>query len=231
MMVAMRRKTAKTATVKPEGPPKPPRVEPPAVSWEELLARAEASLDENGVATQAKREAAAEKCRARMEERGVRPSWNLDGVRRALAEYYRDCVLGECERGFRRVFAECGVHASDLFDAEGANPELRMVYEYIQKRRDEITRSEAKDLSRQAQAAQRRLVTEEGCDLNQRAVEVSLRATMKDIYGEDEKGGGGSDDKKGITYKFVNLTANWIVGPSEIAKQLKARPQAEAIDV
>ena len=58
------------------GPAEEPPV--PAVSWEELLARAKASLDERGLERQAKREAAAERIRARNERNGV--ELKFDGV-------------------------------------------------------------------------------------------------------------------------------------------------------
>ena len=64
-----------------------------------------------------------------------------------------------------------------------------------------------------AQESQLRLITEDGCDLNQRAVEVSLKATMRDVYGESNEVGPAKDGKAGITYNFPNMTLNWIVAP------------------
>lgn len=202
----------------------------PEVSWEELLARAEAALDDKGLEAKERREAAAAKKLRRMRERGVEPKWDVGGIRRALAAYYADCVLGECRRGFRKVFASAGVVCADFFDARDAYPELRMVFEYIQAKRSEMAQTEAEELSRQAQAAQKRLVTEEGCELNQRAVELSLKATMKGVYGDGDAGGE-RDAKKSVTYLFPNMRATWIVAPSEAAKRIEAKPEPEVIDV
>ena len=202
----------------------------PEVTWEELLARAEAALDDKGLEAKERREVAAAKKLRRMKERGIEPKWDVPGIRRALAAYYADCVLGECVLGFRKVFAAAGVVCADFFDARDAYPELRMVFEYIQAKRIELTQTEAEELSRQAQAAQKRLVTEEGCELNQRAVELSLRATMKGVYGDGDTGGE-KDAKKSVTYLFPNMKATWIIAPSEAAKQLEAKPESEPIDV
>lgn len=194
----------------------------PAVSWEELLARAEAALDEKGLEAQERRRVAGEKKLRRLKERGLDPKWDVPGIKRALAAYYADSVLGDCRLGFRKIFAAAGVVSADFFDARDAYPELRLVFEYIVAKRKEISQTEADELSRQAQASQKRLVTEDGCDLNQRAVELSLKATMPGVYG-DSGGEKGGEKGKQIVYKFENLTANFIMSPSELAaKKLDA---------
>ena len=208
--------------------------EVPAVEWGWLLSRAMASLDEQGLERQAKREAAAERIKARMAKRGVKVGYDLDGVRRALAAYYSDVILSDRPKGFRKVFAEAGVMPSDFFDARETYPEFRLVYEYIYGRIKEVVATEAAEDVRQAQASQRRLVTEEGCELNQRAVELSLKATMKDVYGDGggSCGGGEADAKKAISYSFPNMTINWLVAPKEVPKQVEIRPVdgSEVID-
>ena len=203
---------------------------PPAVSWGDLLAKAEGALDEKGLEAQERRKVTAGKYLRKLAERGISPKWDLDGIRRALAAYYADYVLGDASLGFRRVFADCGVPCSDFLDARDAYPELRMVFEYIQAKRMELTQTEAEELSRQAQAAQKRLVTEEGCELNQRAVELSLKATMKGVYGDGE-GASAADAKKSVTYSFPNMRATWIIAPPDMAKRLEGKAQPEAIDV
>ena len=157
----------------------------PEVTWEALRSRAEAALDDKGIEAQERRKAAAERISRRMKERGIEPVWDVRGVERALAAYFADYVLGDGRKGFRKVFAECGVSVADFLDARDTHPDLRMVYDYIHRQGAGVASIEALELNRQAQGAQKRLVTEEGCELNQRAVEVSLRATMKDVYGDD----------------------------------------------
>ena len=205
---------------------------PPAVSWADLLAKAEGALDEKGLEAQERRKVTAGKYLRKLAERGISPKWDLDGIRRALAAYYADYVLGDASRGFRRVFADCGVPCSDFLDARDAYPELRMVFDYIQRQGKSIAGIEAEELNRQAQNSQKRLVTEEGCELNQRAVELSLKATMKGVYGDSEADKDAAK-RKPIVYKFENLTANFIMSPGELAaKKLDgSTPVSEVVDV
>lgn len=210
------------------GPAEEPPV--PAVGWDELLARAKASLDERGLERQAKREAAAERIRARNARNGVGLKFDGDGVRRALAAYYCDIVLGDRPRGYRKVFRDEGVVPSDLWLCEKVDADVMLVNEYVNAEMHRAMRADAEEAGRLAQMSQRRLVTEEGCELNQRAVEVSLKATMKDVYG-DGADSSAQDSKRGISYSFPNMTLNWIVAPAELAKGVAAKPEAEAIDV
>ena len=204
----------------------------PGVTWEELLGRAQAALDEHGLEKQAKREKTAEKYLALLAKREITPTWDLEGVKRALAAYFCDIVLGEGRpKGFRGVFASEGVVVTDLWDSMDAYPEIRLVYEYILRQMKRSAEASAQELVGQAQRAQERLVTEDGCDLNQRAVELSLKATMRGVYGDGEKDGGASDAKRGISYSFPNMTVNWIVSPAELGKRVEAKPQPEVIDV
>ena len=202
----------------------------PAVSWEELVARAEAALDEHGVEAHERRVAAAERISARNAKRGVSVKIDVGGVRKALVACYADYMAGG-KSGVLKVFADAGVRYVDFRDGRALHPEFTLVMEYLKGVRDDVLRQAAEDLKSQAQDAQRRLVTEDGCELNQRAVELSLKATMKDVYGEDGGSGGGGDAKKSISYIFPNMTVNWIVAPGELARKVGAKPQPEAIDV
>ena len=201
------------------------------VTWDELLARAKASLDERGLERQAKREASAERIRRRNERNGVVLKFDRDGVRRALAAYYCDIVLGDRPRGYRKVFAEEGVVPSDLWLCEKVDADVMLVNEFINGEMHRAMRADAEEAGRLAQMSQRRLVTEEGCELNQRAVEVSLKATMRDVYGDGERDGDAK--RKPIVYRFENLTANFIMSPGELAeKRLDgATPVSEVVDV
>lgn len=237
-MRGMRRKCAKNKTVEADAEVKAPveavssSADPavPAVSWEELLARAEAALDEHGVEAHEKRVAAAERISARNAKRGISVSIDVEGVRRALVACYQDYMAGG-KSGVLKVFADAAVRYVDFRDGRALHPEFTLVMEYLKGVRDEIVRQAAEDLKSQAQDAQRRLVTEEGCGLNQRAVELSLKATAREVYGDGEGGGAGGDAKKAISYSFPNMTVNWIVAPGELSRRIEAKPQPETIDV
>lgn len=206
-----------------------PKVAP--IGWDELLARAEASLDEAGMEKVAKRKAVAEKIRRRMAERGQKEFVDVEAMKRALCAYWADATGGGPMRGWRRVFAESGAKTGDfLGGATDRFPDLNTAFRYIQGLIGNMAREDAAETVAIAQAGQRRLLTEDGCELNQRAVELSLKATMRDVYGDGE-GGGASDAKKSVTYSFPNMKATWIIAQPGVAERIAAKPEPEAIDV
>ncbi len=202
----------------------------PTVTWDELVERAEAELDENGVASMEKRRHVAEKKWRRLKERGLRMNADCESVKRALVAYYVDCFEAARSTGVRKVFARCGARIVDYTDGKDYWPELWLVMDYISRNRKERDRLLAEEAGSLAQESQMRLVTEEGCELNQKAVEVSLKATMKDVYGDGE-GGGASDAKKSVAYSFPNMRATWIIAQPGVAERIAAKPEPEAIDV
>ncbi len=231
MIAAMRRKCARSLTGVADVEESAP-VGSPSVTWEQLFGYAELDLDEKGEESWAKSQAAAKKKWRRAKERGLAVSFPVEKVKAALVDYYGNRVGGaERMRGISKIFAEHGVTTDALFVGQDYHPELRLVYEYITRASQKVTRARAIDTGYAAQLAQERLVTEEGCELNQRAVELSLKATVKDVYGDGEEAGGGSDAKKGISYNFPNMTVNWIVAPAELARRVEAKPAAEVVDV
>ena len=196
--------------------------------WDALLERAMGALDEHGEELYARRCGAAGKKRARNDKQGIRLKIDMDGVKRALVAYYEGCVgLTEFKR-FTEAFSEENVATADYFDGVSLYPELWVVLEYVQRLRDSVARTEAMDSAREAQKAQRRLVTEEGCRLNQRAVEVSLRATMKDVYGEGAVGEAEGSGRPQVVYNLPNLTVNMITAPTGLIGASKAAEVIEA---
>lgn len=210
-----------------------PAEDPPAasVTWDELVERAEAELDENGVSSMEKRRHVAEKKWRRLEERGLKMNADCVAVKRALVAYYADCFEAARSVGVRKVFARFGARIVDYTDGKDYWPELWLVMDYISRNRKERDRLLAEEAGSLAQESQMRLVTEEGCELNQKAVEMSLKATMKDVYGDGPEAGDAK--RKPIMYNLPGLTVNMIMPPSELeAKRLDgATPVSEVIDV
>lgn len=202
----------------------------PSVTWEDLVERAGAELDENGVTSLEKRRHVAEKKWRRLEERGLRMNVDCDRVKQALVAYYADCFEAARSLGVRKVFARCGARIVDYTDGKDYWPELWLVMDYISRNRKERDRILAEEAGSLAQESQMRLVTEEGCELNQKAVEVSLKATMKDVYGDGDEASA-SDAKKSVTYSFPNMRATWIIAQPGVAERIAAKPEPEAIDV
>ena len=227
----MRRKCAKSLTgVSDASVESAPESPVPRITWEELLARAEADLDERGREGYAKCRASAERHAKLNEGCGVRI--DVDGVRGVLVDYYEQCVGHSSQIGLRRLFAARKVRFDDYSSGRKCHAEFGLVMEYAKKVRDALAREEAAELMSEAQAAQKRLVTEDGCDLNQRAVELTLKATMKDVYGDGDADRGDSK-RKPIVYKFENLQVAMIMSPAELAaKKLDgATPVSEVVDV
>jgi len=208
--------------------------------WGRILAMAEASLDEQGEERLEKWRNVAAKRQKRMAKLGIRETADIDAMRRALCAYYAD-MLGDNRRvkGIKKVFAEAGASFGDFVGgAKDRYADLNLVYTYIQRLVREAAEADAVETVQLAQDGQRRLLTEDDCKLNQRAVEVSLKATMRNVYGEDGGGaGGGGRDKTAISYNFPNMTLNWIVAPGKGGDSVKVSLEkqkaeiAEAIDV
>lgn len=205
--------------------------------WGRILAMAEASLDEQGEERLEKWRNVAAKRHKRMAKLGIDEKADIDAMRRALCDYYADMMGdGMRHKGIKKVFAEAGASFGDFVGgAKDRYADLNLVYTYIQRLVREAAEADAVETVQLAQDGQRRLLTEDDCKLNQRAVEVSLKATMRNVYGED--GGGGGRDKTAISYNFPNMTLNWIVAPGKGGDSVKVSLEkqkaeiAEAIDV
>ena len=205
----------------------------PQMTWGELVARAEADLDEKGRESYAKATVAAEKHVRRATEAGKWFEPDVGGVQKVLVAYYEK-VTGAREDypGFKQLFAKFGVRFDDYSSGRKGHAEFGMVMEYVRRIRNDLAREEAMELVSDAQEAQKRLVTEDGCELNQRAVELSLKATMRDVYGDgDDKKD--AEKRKPIIYNLPGLTLNMIMSPAELAaKKLDGKKLAsEVIDV
>lgn len=201
-------------------------------SWEDLVEMAEAALDDEGETKMEKRRRTAEKKIRRMKERKIREVVDVGALRKGLCAYYADVTGGGKVKGFRKVVSEFGVSVGDYFGgAEDRYADLKLVHEYIRGLMVAMAKDDAEETVMLAQAAQRRLITEEGCGLNQRAVEVSLKATMKDMYGPGDENG--DEKRKPVVYNLPGLTLNMIMSPGELtAKNLDgSRLVSEVIDV
>ncbi|MBQ4199003.1 MAG: hypothetical protein II649_03885 [Kiritimatiellae bacterium] len=229
--MAKKAKTTKHAKRAAASEPKPPAPPVPSVTWDELVELAEADLDENGLASLEKRRHVAEKKWRRLKERGLPMRIDFDGAKRGLVAYYADCFDSVRTMGARKVFASVGARLVDYTGGVDFMPELWLAMDYICRHRRERDRILAEEAGSLAQESQMRLVTEEGCELNQKAVEVSLKATMKDVYGEEKDGGGKGGSK--VMYNLPGLTVNMIMSPEELAaKQLGGGEKvSEVIDV
>lgn len=186
-------------------------------TWKQLVGMARLAMEDENEELVKKHEAMAARRQKFMYDNFIEETADLAALRRGLLEYYCE-VVTTTSRDVRGAFKRVGANYGDLHGGVlNRCFELWVVREYIVKLRGKIARAVAEESASVAQESQLRLITEDGCELNQRAVEVSLKATMRDVYGESNEVGTAKDGKAGITYNFPNMTLNWIVAPGAAA--------------
>lgn len=185
-------------------------------TWKQLVGMARLAMEDENEELMKKHEAMAARRQKFMYDNFIEETADLAALRRGLLEYYCE-VVTTTSRDVRGAFRRVGANYGDLHGGVlNRCFELWVVREFIVKLRGKIARAVAEESASVAQESQLRLITEDGCELNQRAVEVSLKATMRDVYGESNEVGPAKDGKAGITYNFPNMTLNWIVAPGAV---------------
>lgn len=185
-------------------------------TWKQLVGMARLAMEDENEELVKKHEAMAARRQKFMYDNFIEETADLAALRRGLLEYYCE-VVTTTSRDVRGAFRRVGANYGDLHGGVlNRCFELWVVREFIVKLRGKIARAVAEESASIAQESQLRLITEDGCELNQRAVEVSLKATMRDVYGESNEVGPAKDGKAGITYNFPNMTMNWIVAPGVV---------------
>lgn len=182
-------------------------------TWKQLVGMARLAMEDENEELVKKFEARAARRQKFMYDNGIGEVADVAALRRGLLEYYCE-VVTTTSRDVRGAFRRVGANYGDLHGGVlNRCFDLWVVREFVCKLRGKIARAVAEESASVAQESQLRLITEDGCELNQRAVEVSLKATMRDVYGESNEVGTAKDGKAGITYNFPNMTLNWIVAP------------------
>ena len=207
--------TAKDVAAREELAAANPGFTPP--TWKQLVGMARLAMEDENEELVKKFEARAERRQKFMYDNGIGEVADVAALRRGLLEYYCE-VVTTTSRDVRGAFRRVGANYGDLHGGVlNRCFDLWVVREFVCKLRGKIARAVAEESASVAQESQLRLITEDGCELNQRAVEVSLKATMRDVYGESNEVGTVKDGKAGITYNFPNMTLNWIVAPGAAA--------------
>ena len=158
-------------------------------TWKQLVGMARLAMEDENEELVKKHEAMAARRQKYMYDNGIGEVADVTALRRGLLEYYCE-VATSTSRDVRGAFRRVGANYGDLHGGVlNRCFELWVVREYIVKLRGKIARAVAEESASVAQESQLRLITEDGCELNQRAVEVSLKATMRDVYGESNEVG------------------------------------------
>lgn len=177
------------------------------------------SLDDDALKSFEKDKAAKEgKFRRNMEKQGlIVPPYDFYMVQEVLVEYDR------CGR-FTDAIRKCGGREEECIEAKKWDAEIKLVWDFIEERIADRMRARAKEIAQDAQEGLRRLVTDDECKLNARAIKMALESTVPDLYG----GGGGkaeAEDEEdgrrklpmsgGIMINIIGDAAAKLVAPKE----------------
>lgn len=154
-------------------------------AWESLLARAVMSLDESEAAAHEKRRDECDRRYARrLEKAGLMVSpYDWYQVREVLVEYDR---CGRFDEALRR----CNGKESECLEAKSWDEDVRLVWDFLVRQSKERLAARASDIAQDAQEGLRRLVTDEACRLDTKAIKIALESAAPELYG-----GGGRGDR------------------------------------
>lgn len=145
------------------------------------------------------------------------PHPEKDSVIRFLIEY------AKCESRFADCVKKAGVSKLTVSSSTNVIPDLRVVYKHIHEMRARLRELENEDLLQAAREANERLLTDEECELNAKAVIFNLERLDRKSFGPAKIESGG--DRAQVVYNIPSLSLNLIVAPSELKKS------GEVIDV
>lgn len=189
-------------------------------SWAELLDRAMSSLDEEDVMALEKRRESAKRKLARRSSAEM--PFDEQKVKAFLLKY---SIVGK----YSETAESIGVKKAELLDAYDFWPESRVVYDYVVRRRKQAREIENDEILEDARNGLRRLVTVEGCELDQKSVLFAIERLDRKSFGRDAvKEGGGNVQ---VNYHLPGLTINMIQPPDGVLAKLHAKKKTEVIDV
>lgn len=188
--------------------------------WETLLGDALLSLDEQEEAQYAKRlEVAAKKLR--------RMGLSAAPVDKAKVVRFLLAYLGT--KRYRESLASAGLTFASALLAYDLWPESKTAMEYARRlkhrEREEVGNDELVDAAREGL---RRLVTDEECRLNQKAVTFTLERLSRKEFGE-ERGEVSGGPRATVNYNLPGLTVNLITAPAAALERIGAVSRPAAI--
>ena len=173
-----------------ETPPHKDRPGSPA--WKSLLARAQLALDEAALAAYRKRRDAQERRLARsMEEHGLKEApYDFYMVQEVLVEYDRCGVFSDALRS-------CNGREGECIEARAWDADIRLVWDFVKARLKARMAARALDIAQEAQEGLRKLVTDEECGLNVKALKMALEGAVPELYGGGAKASEDGDEEGG----------------------------------
>ena len=139
----------------------------------------------------------------------------MGAVRAFLVEY------AKCERCPSACARSVGVKLPVLASAMDEVPSFHLVYKTVRARRDKIREMQNEELLDHAREGLDKLVSEEGCELNVKAVTFAMEKLDRRNFGsgKQDDGGGGAT----VVYNLPNMSVNLIMSPGELADEKKSR--------
>lgn len=162
---------------------------PGSPAWNSLLGRAVLALDEEGISAYRKRKDVLErKLERNMSENGiVVPPYDFYMVQEVMVEYDKCGIFGEALR-------KCGGRESECIEARAWDADIKLVWDFVRERIKARLAARASDIAQEAQEGLRRLVTDEECKLNVKALKMALESVAPELYGGGAKGSGDEDE-------------------------------------
>jgi hypothetical protein len=162
---------------------------PGSSAWKALLGRAVLALDEEGISAYRKRKDALErKLERNLSETGLTvPPYDFYMVQEVLVEYDKCGIFTEAIRN-------CGAKESECIEARVWDADIKLVWDFVRERIKARLAARASDIAQEAQEGLRRLVTDEECKLNVKALKMALESVAPELYGGDAKGSGDEEE-------------------------------------
>lgn len=165
---------------------------PGSPAWKALLSRAVMALDEDMLSSYRKRKEALErKLERNLSENGLTvPPYDFYMVQEVLVEYDK-CGM------FMDAIRNCGGRESECIEARAWDADIRLVWDFVRERVKARMAARAVDIAQNAQDGLRRLVTDEDCKLNIKALKIALESVSPELYGGGAKGGEDDESEEG----------------------------------
>ncbi|MBQ1344762.1 MAG: hypothetical protein IIY62_00225 [Kiritimatiellae bacterium] len=173
-----------------ETPPHKDRPGSPA--WKSLLARAQLALDEAALAAYRKKKDSLERRLARsMEEHGLKEApYDFYMVQEVLVEYDRCGVFSDALR-------LCNGREGECIEARAWDADIWLVWDFVKARLKARMAARALDIAQVAQEGLGRLVADEECGLNMKALKMALEGAVPELYGGGAKASEDGDEEGG----------------------------------
>ena len=140
------------------------------------------SLDDDSLVAFEKERADKEKRYSQRMKENEKPPYDFYMVQEILVEYDK-CGY------FEAAVKKCNGVESECVAAKKLDAEIKLVWEFVEGNIAERMKAKAKDIAQTAQDGLEKVLKDEKCKLNVKALELALAGTMPGLYGKQGRGG------------------------------------------